>query len=68
VYADGVNLLTDNINTMKQNKEALTDASKEGGLEINSDKPKYMLMSCHQNAEQNFNIKMANYQFLHFMQ
>jgi hypothetical protein len=27
-----------------------------------------MLMSCHQNAEQNFNIKMANYQFLHFMQ
>jgi hypothetical protein len=48
---------------MKQNTEALTNDSKKNGLEINSDKPKYMLMSFHQNAEQNHNIKMANILF-----
>jgi hypothetical protein len=29
-----LNLLVDNINTIKKNTEALTDASKEVGLEI----------------------------------
>jgi hypothetical protein len=33
VYADHVNLLCDNINTIKKNSETLTDASKEVGLE-----------------------------------
>jgi hypothetical protein len=41
----------------------LTDASKEVGLEINTEKTKYMLLSPHQNAEQNHDIKIANRSF-----
>jgi hypothetical protein len=39
--------------------EALIDASKEVGLEINIEKTKYML-SHHQNVGQNRDIKIAN--------
>jgi hypothetical protein len=35
VCADVVNLLCDNIDTIKKNTETLTDASKEVGLEEN---------------------------------
>jgi hypothetical protein len=35
VYANVVNLLGDNINTMKKNTQSLINASKEGGLEAN---------------------------------
>jgi hypothetical protein len=34
-YADDVNLLGDNIDTIKKKTETLIDASKEVGLEIN---------------------------------
>jgi hypothetical protein len=44
-YADGVNLLGGNIDTIKKNAETLIDASKEVGLEINAEKTKYMLLS-----------------------
>jgi hypothetical protein len=56
-YADDVNLLEDNIDTIK-NTETLTDASKEVGLEINVEKTKYMLLSHHQNVGQNRDIKI----------
>jgi hypothetical protein len=46
-YADGVNLLEDNIDTIKKNTETLIDASKEVGLEMNKEKTKYMLLSHH---------------------
>jgi hypothetical protein len=53
VYADDVNLLGDNIDTIKKNTQTLSDASKEVGLEVNTEKTKYMLLSYHQTAEQN---------------
>jgi hypothetical protein len=62
-YSDDVNLLGDNIDTIKKNMETLTDASKEVGLEINVDKTKYMLLSRHQNVSQNRDIKIANRSF-----
>jgi hypothetical protein len=37
-YADDVNLLRDNIDTIKNNTEILIGASKEVGLEINVNK------------------------------
>jgi hypothetical protein len=60
VYADNVNLLGDNIETIKKNTETLTDAHKEVGLEVNVEKTKYMLLSHHQNAGQTHDIKKAN--------
>jgi hypothetical protein len=41
-YADDVNLLGDNIDTINKNTESLTDASKEVGLKVNAGKTKYM--------------------------
>jgi hypothetical protein len=41
-YADNVNLLGDNIDTMNKNTETLIDASKEVGLEVNVEKTKYI--------------------------
>jgi hypothetical protein len=55
-YADDVNLLGDNIDTIKKNTITLTDASKEVGIEINVEKTK----SHHQNVGQNCGIKIAN--------
>jgi hypothetical protein len=41
-----------------RNKEISVVASKEIGLEVNTEKTKYMVMSREQNAGQNHNIKM----------
>jgi phage tail sheath gpL-like len=60
VYADDVNILGDNADTIKKNIQTLIDASKEVGLEVNSEKTMYILLSRHQNAGQNHDIKIAN--------
>jgi hypothetical protein len=62
-YADDVNLLGDNIDTIKKNTETVTDASKEVGLEVRVEKTKYMLLSRHENVDQNPDIKIANRSF-----
>jgi hypothetical protein len=62
-YTDDVNLLGDNIDTIKKNMKTLIDACKEVGLEINIEKTKYMLLSCHLTAGQNRDIKKANRSF-----
>jgi hypothetical protein len=59
VYAVDVNPLGDNRDTIK-NTEFLIVHSKVVGLEVNAEKTKYMLLSVHQNAGQNHDIKIAN--------
>jgi hypothetical protein len=58
VCTDDVNLLGDNIDTIKKNTVTLIDARKEVGLEVNMEKTKYMLLSRHRNAGQNHHIKI----------
>jgi folylpolyglutamate synthase/dihydropteroate synthase len=53
IYTDEVNLLGDNINTIKKNIATLIDASKEVVLDVNAEKTRYMLLSHYQNAGQN---------------
>jgi hypothetical protein len=43
VYADDINLLDDSINTIKENKGILLEASRYIGLEINAEKTKYTM-------------------------
>jgi hypothetical protein len=62
-YADDVNLMRDNMNTIKRNTESLIDASKEVGLEVNTEKTGYMLLPRHQNVGQNHNINTDNRSF-----
>jgi hypothetical protein len=62
VYADDINLLGDSINTRKEKKETLFEASRDVGLEINA-KTEYMIMSHHQNSGQNLNIRTPTKSF-----
>jgi hypothetical protein len=59
-YANDVNLLGDNIDTINKNTQTLIVASKEVGLEVNLEKTKYVLVSQDQNAGQNREIKIGN--------
>jgi nitrous oxide reductase len=63
VHADEVNLLENNIDTIKKNTETLVDARREVSLEVNAEKTKYMLLSRHHNAGQNHDIKRNNRSF-----
>jgi hypothetical protein len=62
-YADDVNLLGDNIDTLNKNTETLINASEQVGLEMNVEKSKYMFLSRHQNAGENLDIKIAKRSF-----
>jgi hypothetical protein len=52
-----------NICTVNKNTEALVFASNKIGLEVNSDKTKYMHISRDQNAGRSQNIKTRNISF-----
>ena len=56
VYADDVNMLGENLQTIRENTEIFIKASKDIGLEVNSDKTKYKITP-HQ---QNQNIVIEN--------
>jgi hypothetical protein len=60
VDAYDVTLLDDNRDIIKKNIETLIDVGKEVGLGVNIQKTKYMLLSHHQNARQNDDIKMVD--------
>jgi hypothetical protein len=47
VYGDDVNTVGENINTITRNAEVLTEASSEVGLEVNTEKTEYTVVSHH---------------------
>jgi hypothetical protein len=55
--------LGDSIETIEENIEALLEASRDIGLEINAEETRYMFMSRHPNSGQNQNIRTANESF-----
>jgi hypothetical protein len=62
-YADDVNLLGDNMDTVNRKTDTVIDASKEVGLEVNIEKTKYVLVTHYWNANQNLDIKIGNGSF-----
>jgi hypothetical protein len=60
IYADEVNILGGSVHTVKENVEVLVVATKETGLEVNADKPKYMVMSRDRNAVRGDSVKINN--------
>ncbi|KAJ4433926.1 hypothetical protein ANN_16241 [Periplaneta americana] len=63
VYADDLNMLRENPQTIRGKKGILLEASKEIGLEVNPEKTKYMFMSRDENIVRNVNIKIVNLSF-----
>ncbi|KAJ4439113.1 hypothetical protein ANN_15070 [Periplaneta americana] len=63
VYEDDVNMLGENSQTIRKNEEILLEASKAIGLEVNSEKAKYMIMSRDQNILRNGTIKVGDLSF-----
>ena len=49
VYADDMNMLGENLKTVRENTEIFIKASKDIGLEINFEKARQIFTSCHQN-------------------
>ena len=63
VYAHDVKMLGENSQTVRENVEIFIKASKDIGLEVNFEKTKYMIVSCHQNIIQNQNVVIGNLSF-----
>ncbi|KAJ4425966.1 hypothetical protein ANN_27592 [Periplaneta americana] len=63
VYADDVNMLGENSQTIRENTEILLKTSKEIGLEVNPEKTKYMVMSRDENIVRNGNMNLGNLSF-----
>ncbi|KAJ4425827.1 hypothetical protein ANN_27453 [Periplaneta americana] len=63
VYADDVNMLAENPQTIRENTEILLEACKAIGLEVNPVKTKYMIMSRDQNIVRNGTINIEDLSF-----
>jgi hypothetical protein len=60
---DDANLLSKSINIIKTKTEALLNPSKKTGIEVSTDKPKYMFMSHDQTTGQIHYIEATNKSF-----
>jgi hypothetical protein len=58
-YADDINIVGENIDTIQKNEKALLGAGKEVGLEVDRKKTKYVLMSRCKKAGQKHSVKIA---------
>ena len=63
VYADDVSMLRENLQTIRENTEIFIKASKDNGLEVNSEKTKYMITSRQHNIVQTQNMVNENLSF-----
>ncbi|KAJ4452210.1 hypothetical protein ANN_03728 [Periplaneta americana] len=63
VYADDVNMLGENPQTIRENAEILVEASRAIGLKVNPEKTKYMIMFRDQNIVRNATIKIGDLSF-----
>jgi len=61
-YADDI-ILGESIHTLKKNAEALVAATRETGLEVSTDKTKYIIMSRDQNAGRIHSVRIDNSTF-----
>ena len=62
VYAD-INKLGENLQIVRENTEIFIKTCKDTGLDVNSEKTKYMITSRHQNVIQNQNVVNGNLSF-----
>ena len=62
-YAEDVNILGGSIHNLKENAEALVAVTRESGLEVGTDKTKYMVMSRDQNAGLIQSVRIDNSTF-----
>ena len=63
LYADDISILGGSVHTVEKSAENLVFASKETGLEVNSDKSQYMVTSGDQNVGRSHSIKIDNTSF-----
>jgi hypothetical protein len=56
VYTGDVNVLEQNINAIMKNTETVWEVSREVGLEVNTERTEYMVVSRHPSVEQNRNL------------
>ena len=61
--ADEVNMLGQNLQTVRENAEIFIKTNKDICLEKNSENTKYMIISRHENVIQNQNIVIENLSF-----
>jgi hypothetical protein len=59
-YADNVSIFSKNINTINKNTGALLECIRCVGLEVDTEKTKYIVVFLHQNTGQNNNLLIAN--------
>jgi hypothetical protein len=59
-YADDVNVLEGSVHTVRENAVALVFATKEIGLDVTSDKTKYIVITPDRNAGRGHGVKIDN--------